>query len=141
MVSFRGEGDRNLFYYAHDEAEIEWAPIKAAKAKLELPFMVHPRRVQLESFTDGIQVTPDRHDRVLAIGGTPPFVCDFALIHPHSEEAGIIAALTWVLSDAVDPRATTMADMFSRIVKGPVREIPLEELEAEDRFRAYQRGE
>lgn len=134
------EPARYLDYYAHDPREVDWGPIKEAKALLELPFKVYPRAIEVAQIFGQMMVDPDDHGRILAIGGTPPFICDYALISPRSESAGIQAALSWVLSDDVDTRATSMSDMLSRVFGGGVREIPLEELEGEQRFRDYVTG-
>jgi hypothetical protein len=112
-------------WYAPGFQEIDMAPIREAKAQLNLPFKVKP-----------VPMRNDIDERVLAIGSKPKFLCDYALWSGRTGAAGLTAALAWVLSDEDDPRATTIEDTLRSIMPG-TREIPQEELDSELRMYQY----
>ncbi|ACY35937.1 hypothetical protein CMP1-41 [Clavibacter phage CMP1] len=119
------DGKRLPIYWATDDHDL--SRIKAAKLALAIPYTVYPSAASAS--TDG---------RILAVGGHPPFLCDYALVSPSSGPEGVQAALSWVLGDHEDPRATLLIDTLRHVFGPAVRELTAEELAAEERLRAYQ---
>lgn len=91
--------------------DADYGRIRAAKQRLNLPFLVQ--------FGRAVEGT---WERVLAIGGDPPILCDYASV-PHTTSAGLDEALAWVLGDHEDARAMTMADVLSKWLGGKVTEV------------------
>jgi hypothetical protein len=112
----------------------DWAQIKAAKERLDLPFLVQP----------GVAVAGTQ-TRVLAIGAVPPFICDYAFV-PSAASPGLPEALAWTLTDSDDPRATLMTDMLSAAFKTIVTEVedergPQPTWAEEQDYRAAHKGD
>jgi len=128
--------ERTLFIWSGPErADLE--PLKRAKAQLELDFMVRPVGVPVPN---GENALPSECGRVLAIGHRPPWLCDYALVGERTSEDGWRAALEWALGVVDhDPRATTTLDILASIFPG-IEEIMPEQLEAEEKLRAYVSG-
>jgi hypothetical protein len=93
--------------------------VKAAKEQLDLPFKVMP-----------MQAVPGNTTRVLAFS-EPPFACDYALV---TRPEALPAALSWVLSDKDDPRATMMAGWLSKVLGKTVVELASERVESRVKF-------
>lgn len=89
----------------------DWQRIRAAKASLDLPFLITPAKA-----------VPGGVGRVLAIGVKPDFVCDYAFV-PDTKSPGLIAAMEWALTDKEDPRAVTVEDMMKQIFGPETKEI------------------
>lgn len=89
----------------------DFARIRAAKQRLALPFLAQFGRAVAGSPT-----------RVLAIGGKPDFVCEYAEV-PNTSSAGLDAALAWVLGEHDDSRAMTMAETLTDMFGGEVVEV------------------
>lgn len=132
MPSFPSSETRPLPIWAAERDQVDLAPIRKAKEALGLPFKVVPWWVPAPDGRAGI---PDF--RVLALGTRPPWICDYALVNGRGGDAGLQAALAWVLGDHEHPRATTVLDILSATFGPGVREISPEELEAEEKFRLY----
>lgn len=60
--------------------------------------------------------------RVLAIGSAPDFICDYALV-PNTGAASMGEAILFALGENDDPRAVTVPEMLSIVLKAPVKEI------------------
>lgn len=88
------------------EAQVQ--AIRAAKAALELPFMV--------------QIVPavPGSARVLALDEAPPWLGDHALV---TRSENLPDALRWVLSEDVDPRASLVIDQLRSVFGNEVTEI------------------
>lgn len=118
---------RPLPIYSAAETVVDMASIKAAKAQLDLDFLVVP-----------VAATPDTAERVLAVGSKPPWVwCDYALVSERTKPEGLVAALSWVLGDEDHPRATTTLDTMVSIFGPGTVEISAEQLAAEEQYRLY----
>lgn len=89
--------------------EAQAASIRAAKAALALPFTVQI-----------VAAVPGAGLRVLALGTAPPWLCDYALV---TDPANLEAALKWVLSDEVDPRASLVIDQLRSVFGTNVTEV------------------
>lgn len=77
---------------------------------------------------------PGGADRVICINTTPDFITDYAFL-PSVDSKGLPNAIKWALSDAVDDRAITMADMLSEIMGCEVVELEPEVVEQKVRFQ------
>lgn len=104
---------------------VDMAPIREAKAALDLDFKVKPAPARI-----------DIDERILAIGTRPPFLCDYALWSGKSGPAGLSVALSWVLGDHDDPRATTIVDTIQHFFPG-ARQMTQEELDSERAMFVY----
>lgn len=93
--------------------------VKAAKEQLGLPFKVMP-----------MEAVPGNTTRVLAFE-MPPFACDYALV---TRPEALPAALSWVLSDKDDPRATMMAGWLSKVLGVGVVELVAERVVSPVKF-------
>jgi hypothetical protein len=91
--------------------EAQSQAIRDAKAALALPF-----QVQI------VPAVPGGYARVLALGTAPPWLCDYALV---TNPANLQAALAWVLSDDVDPRASLVIDQLRSVFGSEVTEIEI----------------
>lgn len=120
---------RALPIYVADDHVLDLAPIKAAKAALDLPYKVVP-----------VDPADAPGSRVLAVGAKPGWMCDFYLIAPQEAGERVQEALLWVLSDAHDPEATTVADTMLTIFGEGTREITAEELASERAWADYFAG-
>jgi hypothetical protein len=106
-------------WYPEDEP-IDYARIKAAKEMLELDVLVHPHLIE----------AAEHEGRILAVGGRPPWLCDYFLISNGSTMDVVADALGWALDLLEDERAQTVADTLSSIFGSPCREISPQELES-----------
>ena len=123
---------RDLLIWSAELADL--APVKAAKAALDVDFQVEPRAVREP--TDLMWA-----DRVLAIGTRPPFLCDYALVTETTSPEGFERALRWVLHLVEDdPKATTILDTLTAHFGPGVHEVTPEEQEARQRFTDYQQN-
>lgn len=121
------DGKRLHIYWATEDRDL--SRIKAAKLALGIPYTVYPSTASAST-----------NARILAVGGHPPFLCDYALVSPSSGPEGVQAALSWVLGDHEDPRATLILDTLRHVFGPGVRELTADELAAEERLAAYQQG-
>lgn len=96
---------------ARELTNADYGRIRVAKQALGLPFLV-----QFGKAVAG------GSERVLAIGGEPDFLCDYAQI-PNTYSAGLKPALEWVLSNKEDSRAMSMADVLTKWMGAEVREV------------------
>lgn len=107
------------------------ARLREAKESLWLDYTVKP----CEATEGSIE------ERVLAWGTTPTFLCEYALVDPAGPDSEIEAALAWVLDEAPACRTAVTIDHFlSALLSASVREVPADELEAEQRLADYERG-
>jgi hypothetical protein len=121
------DGARLPIYWAVPR---DFEPIKAAKDLLYLDHKVFPSTA-----------TASTPGRILAVGGRPPWLCDYFLVHPAAGPERLAVALWWVLEpDHQDDGATTVLDELRAVFGVGVREIPPAELAAEERLAAYQQG-
>lgn len=89
------------------------AAIKAAKAQLDVGFLVAP-----------VPAVPGGPVRVLALRSAPDFFCDYALVADPQNGPGLLAALRWVLDTTMeDDRATLAIDWLRSIFGEGVREM------------------
>jgi hypothetical protein len=110
--------------------EADLPAIKAAKAALGVAYTVKP--VEAES---GVSA------RVLAWGGTPGFLCDYALVAPGGSAAELEDALGWVLGEWDECEVScTVEQQLQAWLHPDVREVSAAELEAEARLAAYEAG-
>ena len=91
--------------------------LKQAKASLNLPYNLVP-----------VQAVPGSPTRVLALHGTPPFVCDYWAMMPYESDAlresVLINALEWVLNPHIkDDRAFLLIDGLRGIFGSGVTEV------------------
>lgn len=96
---------------ARELTDADYTRIRRAKQQLGLPFLVQFGKAVAGGW-----------ERVLAIGGEPPFLCEYAQI-PNTYSSGLGSALEWVLTDKEDSRAMLMADVLSKWMGAEVREI------------------
>lgn len=59
-------------------------------------------------------------DRVLAIGESPQFICDHALVKDVKNIESLKAALKWCITGEPDSRVTTMEKWLSKLFSGKV---------------------
>lgn len=107
----------------HAPTEADITAVKAAIDKVGLDVGVRP-----------VTAVAGGADRVIAIGTTPSFITEYAFI-PSTQSAGLPNAIKWALSDAVDPRAITMAEMLSEVLGCEVTELEPETVEQKVRFQ------
>lgn len=98
-------------WWAKPPTDADWQRIRQAKAALKLDFLVQPGRASAGS-----------PGRILAVGGKPDFVCDYATV-ADTRSAGLQIALNWVLGTHDDPRAVTMPEMLTEIFGKEVKEV------------------
>jgi hypothetical protein len=122
--------DRILWLWFREGRQPDMTAIKAAKAQLDLPYLVKAR-----------VATPATEQRVLALGDVPAFGCDYYLVHPNASASELRAAIAWTLSEVdYDPRATTVVDTVRSVLGDGFREISPDELIDEQKLRDYQAG-
>jgi len=127
--------DESALYIWSGEERADLAPIKAAKAALNVDRVVKPVGVT------SIEQLPSLDTRVLAVGSRPPFLCEYALTSERTSPEGWQRALSWVLGITVDdPKATTVLDILTSTFGPGMKEISAEELAAEEKMAAYQQG-
>jgi hypothetical protein len=100
-----------LHIHTNGDRDNELELIKEAKQQLNTDVMLKP-----------VVATP-ASARVLAIGSSPDFICDHALVRDVENVDALKAALHWCITGEPDSRVTTMAKQISRIVGGEVKEI------------------
>lgn len=120
---------RALPIYVADDHVLDLAPIKAAKAALDLSYKVVP-----------VDPADAPGSRVLAVGAKPEFLCDFYLVAPQESQERLVDALWWVLEGWDDPEATTVADTLATVFGDGTREITAEELASERAWADYFAG-
>lgn len=100
-----------LYVYTVGDRDTELPLIKEAKQQLNIETTVRPVVATHES------------RRVLALGASPDFICDHALVRDVNNIESLKAALYWCITGEPDSRVTTMAKQMSRIMGGEVKEI------------------
>ena len=104
---------RPLAIYPFPPTDADLSLIKAAKAQLDLPYLVVP-----------VRAVPGGPVRVLALRETPDFLCDYAQVTQLDRPESMLAALRWVLDDTLDDkRATLIIDQLRAIFGVEVHEI------------------
>jgi hypothetical protein len=101
----------------------DWEAIRAAKASLDLPFLVKP--------VPAVHGSPGR---VLAIGKKPDWLCDGAYISSTASK-GLAAAIEYVLTDKNDARGFSVLSMLQDILGPDVREITDADIRSTDNGR------
>ena len=87
--------------------------LKAAKAALDLPFLIAP-----------VLAMPGGPTRVLALRSLPGFACEYALIKDPSNPEALLAGMRWVLDPSVeDTRASGYGDWLSAVLGDDVVEV------------------
>lgn len=99
-----------------------WAAVKAAFVSLGLPFLVSP-----------VPAVPGGQGRVICIDCEPTWIVDYARV-PSPDSPGLKNAMIWALSDVVDNRAVSMADMLSFYLGAKVTELEPETSQQKVRF-------
>jgi hypothetical protein len=97
-----------LHIHTKGDRDTELPLIKEAKRQLNLEVKVVP-----------VVATPG-FDRVLAIGESPEFICDHALVKDVNNVESLKAALHWCITGEPDNRVTTMEKWLSKILGGKV---------------------
>lgn len=120
-------------------------PIWYSGGKIDAEAMARLRTMKLSMWLD-YDVVPmiadegDIERRVLAWGTPPPFLCAYALVDPLGTDRALGEGLAWVLHEGEYEAAMEIEDRLATIFGAKVREIPVEELESEERFARYQAG-
>lgn len=116
----------DLWVWSPEDEPIDYERIKEAKALLQLDVLIHPHRIDT-----AVQ------ERVLAVGGRPPFLVDYMLIANGSTMDVVADALGWALDLLDDERAQSVADTLTGIFGARVHEMTLSELESERAWQTY----
>lgn len=111
---------KSLYIYPWPVTGDDLSLLKAAKASLDLDFLVVPQRATVGS-----------SGRVLALREVPPFICDHALVRDPASPDALKAGLEWAVTKNVDKRATLVVDMLSSAFGAPVRELTPEDMALE----------
>lgn len=136
MTRFPEEGDRDnpvpfYIFTGNDGTLADLAPLKRAKAALDLDVRIAPRMI----------TQYDRHrnaaERVLAIDVKPTWLTDYALVTQNTSDEGWQRAVKWVITGEFDPKATTITDILVSIFGPGTREISEAELASEEAYRVY----
>lgn len=112
---------RPLPIYPWPLNEVDYGAVRLAKARLGVEWKVLPR--------PAIAGSPGR---ILALREPPPFLCDYALVNDPQNGNSMLAALEVALGLKDDERMNTVLDTLKSIFGEGVREIPAEELAAEE---------
>lgn len=131
----------DLFIW-HLDGPADLAPVKAAKAALDVDFQVRPIAMPINgNSVPMLEQFNYLTDRVLAVGSRPPFLCDYALTSERTSPEGWQRALRWVLGvEPEDPKATTVLDTLTSIFGPGTREVSQEEIDGRQRLRDYQQN-
>jgi hypothetical protein len=109
----------------------EVALLRLAKEALALEYAVKPQ----------VADRGDLENRVLAWGTRPPFLCHYALVDPQGSPRELEHALGWALGEWDDaPTSVTLEAQLQAWLGPAVREIPLEQVQAEARLADYEAG-
>ena len=100
-----------LHIFTKGDRDAELPLIKEAKRQLGLDVKVLP-----------VVATPG-FDRVLAIGESPKFICDHALVKDVNNIESLKAALKWCITGEPDSRVTTMEKWIGRLMGGKVVKV------------------
>jgi hypothetical protein len=115
---------RPLCLYPHDIPDDQMQLIRQAKANLDLPYKVIPS-----------PAVPGGHERVLAMGELPPFLCDAALVKDPTNAQSVENALRWLLTAPEgDNRGFGYGDYLEAIFGAPVTELEPETVEQTVKF-------
>ena len=140
MEEWYVEPDPSLFIWAGGEPT-DLAKVKAGKAALDDGITEVPKVRPVNCAPWGAEGLNYLEDRVLAVGSKPPFLCDYFLVGDDAGPEEFTRALAWVLGLVEDDeRANLIIDTMTRIFGPGTREVPPEELEAQRKFREYQRN-
>lgn len=121
---------RRLPIWCAEGRQLNMARIREAKEALWIDYLVRPTNA-----------SPSIEDRVLAWGSAPPFVVAYALVDPHGSDEQLLEALAWVLHESDECSVAMSVEQVLDVLMGHgVREVPVEELEAEARLADYQEG-
>jgi len=115
------EATKPLYIHPWPISESDMNAIREAKAALDLPFKVIPRPLDVKVW-----------GRVLALREAPSALTDYALVSDPDSPERLQAALSWVLSTRVDPRATTVLKTLQSIMGGDVREVDRRQMAVEN---------
>lgn len=89
--------------------------LKAAKAALQLPYLIVP-----------VPAVAGSPTRVLALRSAPPFIADFMGVRdPQAEPERLIEAMRWALDPRIENKSASLIVEQLQAVFGPgLREIP-----------------
>lgn len=116
---------RPLCTWPHTIPDEQMQLIRQAKAKLDLPYKVIPS-----------PAVPGGHERVLAMGELPPFLCEAALVKDPTSAESVENALRWLLTAPEgDKRGFGYTEYLSAIFGPGVTELESETIESAVKFQ------
>lgn len=120
---------RPLPIWSEDPAAVDMARLRRLKDALWLDYRVVPQ-----------EAVGSIDTRCLAWGSHPPFLAPHVLVDPQASDDELLVGLAWVLGEGESPVAEDLPTILSALMGPGVREVPAEELAAEQRLADYERG-
>jgi len=115
---------RPLAIWPHEIPDEQMALIKQAKANIDVPYRVLPS-----------PAVPGGHERVLAMGELPPFLCDAALVKDPTNPQSVENALRWLLTAPEGDERGFGYTQYLEAIFGPgVKDLGTEEVESKVRL-------
>ena len=122
-----------IWHRPNDTVDLD--AIKLAKMELEVEYKVVPRDLTEYSFMNEWELD----ERVLAIGTRPPWIVDYFLVAENGSSQDWMNALSWVLGETEDDwEATSVIDILTALLPGPVRQLSDQEITDQKRLSDYQ---
>lgn len=116
---------RPLALWPHNIPDEQMALIKQAKANIDVPYRVLPS-----------PAVPGGHERVMAMGELPPFLCEAALVKDPTNAQSVENALRWLLTaPESDNRGFGYVDYLAAIFGPGVKELEPETVERKVGFK------